>query len=298
METFILERIQSLYENTVEYNLTESGVHPYSLKELLNPDELNALLELSLGYGQTNGSIELREAIAKLYPEGSVNREQVLVTNGSSEANFVAMKSLLKAGDEVLVMLPNYLQIWGIVEDMGCVVKGFNLKSELDWAPDMSELFELISPRTKMIALCHPNNPTGAVLTESEMQEIVRLAESVGAWIYADEIYRGAELDGFERPSFIGMYDKVVVNGGLSKAYALPGFTGRLASRGRLRLLMRLGAIMIILRSLRVSLVIQWRLAYYSQICAYRSWIEHGICSIKIWTSYKIGKQLLVIPLI
>ncbi|MFK7924410.1 MAG: aminotransferase class I/II-fold pyridoxal phosphate-dependent enzyme [Bacteroidia bacterium] len=223
METFVLERIQSLYENTVDYNLTESGVHPYSLKELLNPDELNALMELSLGYGQTNGSIELREAIAQLYPAGSVSKEQVLVTNGSSEANFIGMKSLLKAGDEVLVMLPNYLQIWGIVEDMGCVTKGFNLKAELDWAPDISELFEQISPRTKMIALCHPNNPTGAVLTESEMAEIVRLAESVGAWIYADEIYRGAELDGVERPSFIGMYDKVMVNGGLSKAYALPG---------------------------------------------------------------------------
>ncbi|MEL6846281.1 MAG: aminotransferase class I/II-fold pyridoxal phosphate-dependent enzyme, partial [Bacteroidota bacterium] len=186
METFVLERIQSLYENTVDYNLTESGVHPYSLRELFEADELEHLLNISLGYGQTNGSLELRQAIATLYPEGSIGPEQVLVTNGSSEANFVGMKSLLKAGDEVLVMLPNYLQIWGIAREMGCETKGFHLKQELDWAPDMEELFELISPKTKMIALCHPNNPTGAVLTESEMQEIVRLADSVGAWLYVD----------------------------------------------------------------------------------------------------------------
>jgi aspartate/methionine/tyrosine aminotransferase len=223
MELFQLERIQSLYENTVAYNLTESGIHPYSLRELLNPEEQAELLDLSLGYGQTNGSIPLREAITRLYPQAKLNPDQILVTNGSSEANFVAMHNLLQPGDEVMVMLPNYLQIWGITRDMGCQVKGFHLKAELNWAPDLDELFEKVTKKTRLIALCHPNNPTGALLTEREMKEIVRLAESVGAWIYADEIYRGAELDGVERPSFLGMYDKVVVTGGLSKAYALPG---------------------------------------------------------------------------
>jgi aspartate/methionine/tyrosine aminotransferase len=223
MEIFHLERIQSLYENTVPFNLTESGLHPYSLRELLTEAELADILNISLGYGQTNGSIPLREAICHIYPGANLNIDNVLVTNGSSEANFVATKTLLSPGDEVVMMLPNYMQIWGIARDLGAVVKPFYLKEDKNWHPDMAEVAELMSPKTKMICICNPNNPTGATLSLGEMKEFVRLAESVGAWIYADEIYRGAELDGVEIPSFMGMYDKVMVAGGLSKAYALPG---------------------------------------------------------------------------
>ena len=223
MEIFHLERIQSLYENTVPYNLTESGLHPYSLKELLTESEIAEILDISLGYGQTNGSIPLREAICKVYPDANLNIDNILVTNGSSEANFVGIKTLLKPGDEILCMLPNYMQIWGIARDMGVNVKPFYLKEENNWQPDMAEVASLMTPKTKMIVICNPNNPTGSTLTLEDMKEFVRLAESVGAWIYADEIYRGAELDGVEIPSFRGMYDKVMVAGGLSKAYALPG---------------------------------------------------------------------------
>ncbi|MEL6672880.1 MAG: aminotransferase class I/II-fold pyridoxal phosphate-dependent enzyme [Bacteroidota bacterium] len=218
---FRLERVQSLYENTVAYNLTESGFHPYSLEELLLPEELAEVNALVLGYGQTNGSIELRETIASLYPGSSL--DDILVTNGSAEANFTACHTLLEPGDEVLMMVPNYMQIWGIAEEIGAIPKAFHLREENAWKPDLDELASLISPRTKMIAVCNPNNPTGYVLSEAEMDEIVRLAAEVGAWIYADEVYRGAELKGPETPSFYGRYDKVVVSGGLSKAYALPG---------------------------------------------------------------------------
>lgn len=218
---FDLERVQSLYENTVEYNLTESGFHPFTLKELLDENQVNQLTETVLGYGQTNGAIPLRKAIAALYK--NQGEDNVLVTNGSAEANFVACHTLLDKGDEVVMMVPNYMQIWGIVEEMGAVPKAFHLREENNWAPDLDELKRLVTPKTKMIALCNPNNPTGYTLTAEEMSEIVKIAESVGAWVYSDEVYRGAELNGIEIPSFIGLYDKTMVNGGLSKAYALPG---------------------------------------------------------------------------
>lgn len=221
LETFELERIQSLWENLVEYNLTESGIHPYTLRELLPAQELERLLDTRIGYGQTNGSIELREAICKLYPGSDI--DNVLVTNGSAEANFIAVWSLLEPGDELVLMLPNYMQIWGIARCFGAVVKPFHLREELSWAPDLDELERQITPRTKMIAVCNPNNPTGAVLNPDEMNKIAALAENANAWLYADEIYRGAELDGVETESFCGLYDKVIVAGGLSKAYALPG---------------------------------------------------------------------------
>ena len=218
---FELERVQSLFENTVDYNLTESGFHPLTLEELLSEEQLVELHRTVLGYGQTNGSVEIRQRIAALYPDQTV--DNVLVTNGSSEANFVACHTLLEPGDEVVMMVPNYMQIWGIAEELGATPIAFHLREGNEWAPDLEELREVVTGRTRMIAVCNPNNPTGYTLTHAEMQEIVAIAESVGAWIYADEVYRGAELDGHERESFTGMADRVMVSGGLSKAYALPG---------------------------------------------------------------------------
>jgi aspartate/methionine/tyrosine aminotransferase len=221
IEIFDLERTQSLWENTVEYNLTETGIHPFTLGELLEQSEIEKLRYIRLGYGQTNGSVELRKNISSMYATATV--DDILVTNGSIEANFLAVSSLLNEGDELVLMLPNYMQIWGVARAFKIHVKPFYLKEELSWQPDLEELEKIITPRTKMIALCNPNNPTGAVLSEEAMSEIISMAEHAGAWLYTDEIYRGAELSGKDTPSFFGRYEKAIVAGGLSKAYSLPG---------------------------------------------------------------------------
>lgn len=221
LEIFELERQQSLWENTVRFNLTESGVHPLTLNELFGEEEKTDLLNLRLGYGQTNGSVELRKVISSLYTNQSENN--VLVTNGSSEANFVAMYTLLEPGDEILYMVPNYLQIQGLAKSIGVKVKTFSLKEELSWQPDIQEIESMITNNTKMIVICNPDNPTGAVLNEESIEGLINLARSVDAYIYADEVYRGAELDGEETVSFLDKYDNAIVSGGLSKAYALPG---------------------------------------------------------------------------
>jgi len=221
IEQFDLERIQSLWENRVKYNLTESGVHPYTLKELLNKEEIEKLLSIRIGYGQTNGSFELRETISRLYQ--GTDLDNILVTNGTSEANFIMTWTLLEPGDELIFMTPNYMQIWNLARFFGITSKTFHLREELHWGPDLEELKKLISSKTKLISVCNPNNPTGAVMSHADMEKIVGLAKEVNAWIYADEIYRGAELDGQESNSFWGMYDKVIIGAGLSKAYALSG---------------------------------------------------------------------------
>lgn len=221
IEEFQLERLQSIWENRVRHNLTESGIHPYTLRELLTPEEIEGLLDVRLGYGWTNGEPGLRDAICARYP--GAGPERVLVTNGSAEANFLAMWTLLEPGDEIVLMLPNYMQIWGIARSLGVEVKAFRLQEENAWAPDIEELREQVSERTKVIAVCDPNNPTGAVLSPDHMAAIIEAADRVGAYVYADEVYKGAELDGQERPSFFGLYDRVVVAAGLSKALAHPG---------------------------------------------------------------------------
>src|SRR5271168_1267374 len=181
IEPFELERWQSVWENKVELNISESGVHPLTTAELVpDPEQLRKILDVQQLYPQTNGSEELRGRIAELYPGASA--ENVLVTCGGSEANFVSAWSLIAPGDEVV----------------------FTLK-------------------TRLVAICNPNNPTGAVLSAKEREAIVAAAAKVGAWILADEVYRGAEFDGVMTPSFWGGYDRILCTAGLSKAYGLPG---------------------------------------------------------------------------
>jgi aspartate/methionine/tyrosine aminotransferase len=222
-QPFEMERVMSKWENVVEYNLSESGVHPVTVRELVgDPAMVEELLATELNYPQTNGIIELREHIAALYP--GATSDNVLVTVGCAEANFIALQTLLSPGDEMVVMLPNYMQIWGAGHNFGLQVRAFHLKEDRGWAPDLDELNEAVSERTRLIAVCNPNNPTGYILTEAEMDAIVAAADRVGAWLLADEVYGGAErLSDTETPSFWGRYDKVLAMNSLSKAYGLPG---------------------------------------------------------------------------
>jgi len=220
---FDMERMMSKWENVVEYNLSESGVYPTTVSELVDdPVVIEDLLATKLDYAQANGILELREHIAALYPEAAPGN--VLVTVGCAEANFNAIHTLLAPGDEAVVMLPNYMQVWGIAHNLGVRVKPFHLKEELGWSPDLDELNDAVTKRTKLIAVCNPNNPTGYILTGAEMDAIVAAAERVGAWLLADEVYCGAErLTDTQTPSFWGRYDRVLATGSLSKAYGLPG---------------------------------------------------------------------------
>jgi len=220
-EEFELERNQSLFEHEVDYNLSESGLHPLPLKSILTEDEQQELLETELIYGYTTGTPMLREKIADLYT--GADFDNVLATSGSAEANFVAVMTLLEPGDELIYMVPNYLQIRGIARSFGITVKELPLREELGWQWDMKELESMISSKTKMIGVCHPNNPTGSIVSKENMGKIIDIASGNDCWILSDEVYRGAELNGIESRSFYGNYEKTIVNAGLSKAYRLPG---------------------------------------------------------------------------
>jgi aspartate/methionine/tyrosine aminotransferase len=223
-QPFEMERMMSKFEQDVEYNLSESGVHPITARELLDDDPhlIDDLLATGLNYPHVNGIPELRANIAALYD--GAGPENVLVTVGAAEANYITTRTLAGPGDEVVVMLPNYMQIWGIAKNHGLQVKSFGLCEENGWAPDLAELESAVTQATRLIAVCNPNNPTGRILTEAEMDAIVACAERAGAWILADEVYRGADrVSSEENPSFYGRYDKVIATGSMSKAYGLPG---------------------------------------------------------------------------
>ena len=217
---FKMERWQSIHENVVQYNLAESGVLPFTVRELVGND-LENFSSARLGYGHTNGSPELRELISHIYKEQT--DRNILVTNGSSEANFISIWNLVERGTKIAMMLPNYMQIKGLTQALGAKLKSFKLLERNDWAPDIEKLKEIVDKSTKLIIVCNPNNPTGAVLSSSDMKAISDLASDNKAWILSDEVYQGAEFNGSTTPSFLDIYDRTVVTSGLSKAYGLPG---------------------------------------------------------------------------
>ena len=219
--SFDLERIQSIYENSVEINLTESGIEPLSLKELMNPKELEELLNLPLGYGYTQGTPLLRQRISNLY-EGA-DENNVLVTSGSSEAIFLSTVLTVSKGDRVVMMTPNYLSFNGVSKALGADVDYVPLLKKEKWEWDLDCLDEVVSNKTKVISICNPNNPTGSVLNLEQMLKIVEIAGRVGAYLLVDEVYIGAELGSKPTKSFLGMYEKTIITSGLSKSYAHPG---------------------------------------------------------------------------
>jgi aspartate/methionine/tyrosine aminotransferase len=228
IDRFQMERAQCLFENEVRFNLSESGVSPLSLGELVpGKRQRDDLDNLPLGYPHSTGRDSLRRNIARFY--GSSDFKNVLVVNGGSEANYVTLWGLVGAFDRVAFMVPNYLQGWGIARAYGRQADGYKLVMKRDasgnwkWQLDVASLRKAVTRKTKLVVVTNPNNPTGYVLSEDEMQIIVDEARRVGAWILSDEIYRGAEISGPLSPTFFGRYKKVIITGGLSKAFGLPG---------------------------------------------------------------------------
>ena len=219
---FRMERWQSTFEHRVSINLSESGVHPMTVAELLQLAGREEGVEgIRLSYGQSNGSDELRNRIAALYP--GATEASVLVTVGGAEANFVGHWHLLEPHRPAAVMLPNYMQVPGMVENFGAPMIPFNLREDANWQPDLNELETALKAGAAFILVTNPNNPTGASLTGESMDGIVELAQKYEAWILSDEVYCGAEVVGDETPSFWGRTDRVLVTNSLSKAYGLPG---------------------------------------------------------------------------
>ena len=215
-------RMQYAYEGKVECDLSGSGIPSLSLNELVeSPDTVDPLLEACQNYPPSGGTPELRSQIASLYRGASA--EEVFVTNGATEANFLAAWHLLEEGDEIVVMVPGYLQTWGLARSWGLRVRTLPLKEDLEWQFDPEVLKTVVSKRTKAIHVCNPNNPTGAVMADEQRKALVDCARDAGSWILSDEVYIGSELAGERAESLWGDYERVLVSNGLCKSYGLPG---------------------------------------------------------------------------
>lgn len=231
IEPFALERWMTTWETQVEFDITESGMLPLTTNDLLNflpPTEREAylaqLLDTRLGYSEAPGSQALRMALASSYER--TGPENILVTNGAIEANYLLFNTLLEPGDEVVAVHPAYQQLFSVPRAIGCEVHPWWVQSTpTGFRYDLPQLHRLVNQRTRLIVINTPHNPTGAILSAAELEELYALAEANDALILCDEAYRWLQLPGQEPlpPPLRNLGDRAISVSTFSKPFGLPG---------------------------------------------------------------------------
>jgi len=204
---FGVEEWLNVWENDAIYDIAGSSIASFTLEEIIktgNKSEkefFSGLMTKKMNYGWIEGSPEFKEQVSLLYK--NIKPEQVLQTNGATGGNFLALYSLIEAGDHVISLYPTYQQLYDIPRSFGAEVDLWHIKEENGWLPDLEELRKLVRSNTKMICINNANNPTGAVMEEDFLKELVKIAESCGAYILSDSdkipefifIATGSELE-------------------------------------------------------------------------------------------------------
>lgn len=225
IDTFKIEEWMNRYCPSAQYDLTTTCISPLSIRELLalcavdNPFEI---FDTKLTYGDIHGSPRLKSAVKSLYERQEF--ANITITHGAIGANQLVFESLLEAGDEVISVVPTYQQHYSIPKALGAKVKLFFLKEENRWLPNLRELENSLTSRTKLICLNNPNNPTGAVIPDEMLIKIAEMAKAHNIWVLSDEVYRGLNMSGnpYSR-SMADIYSKGISTGSMSKTYSLPG---------------------------------------------------------------------------
>ena len=227
IKPFAVEEWMNAYEGGARYNIAETCVDSVSLDELfsLAGEDKQAFLERfcarRLTYGDIVGSGALRKGICGLYK--SLGSDEVVPTHGAAGANYHVFCSLISAGDRVVSIMPTYQQLYSIPASIGADVAVMHLKQENDYLPDLDELRALVTPETKMICINNPNNPTGALMSREQLEEIVEIARGVGAYILCDEVYRHLTQEDSWSESIADLYEKGISVSSMSKVFSLAG---------------------------------------------------------------------------
>ena len=227
IKPFAVEEWMNAWEVGAKYNIAETCVDSISMNELFEltgedkTEFLNRLCARRLSYGDIEGLPEFRKGVCGLYK--TLNIENIVPTHGASGANHHVFYSLISPGDRVVSIMPTYQQLYSIPESYGADVQILHLSKENNYLPDLEKLRRLVTPKTKMICINNPNNPTGALMSEQLLREIVEIARSADAWILCDEVYRHLSQEDGWCPSIVDLYEKGISVSSMSKVFSLAG---------------------------------------------------------------------------
>ena len=227
IKPFAVEEWMNAWEVGAKYNIAETCVDSISMNELFEltgedkTEFLNRLCARRLSYGDIEGLPEFRKGVCGLYK--TLNIENIVPTHGASGANHHVFYSLISPGDRVVSIMPTYQQLYSIPESYGADVQILHLSKENNYLPDLEKLRRLVTPKTKMICINNPNNPTGALMSEQMLREIVDIARSADAWILCDEVYRHLSQEDGWCSSIVDLYEKGISVSSMSKVFSLAG---------------------------------------------------------------------------
>lgn len=227
IKPFAVEEWMNAWEVGAKYNIAETCVDSISMNDLFEltgedkTEFLNRLCARRLSYGDIEGLPEFRKGVCGLYK--TLNIENIVPTHGASGANHHVFYSLISPGDRVVSIMPTYQQLYSIPESYGADVQILYLSKENNYLPDLEKLRRLVTPKTKMICINNPNNPTGALMSEQMLREIVEIARSADAWILCDEVYRHLSQEDGWCPSIVDLYEKGISVSSMSKVFSLAG---------------------------------------------------------------------------
>lgn len=235
---FKVEEWMNEYEKYSLFDLGNTTVQNLSLDELFEiaqenkQNYLDNICSQKLGYGYIKGYPKLKEGISKLYK--TLSQDDIIPTIGAAGANHLVFYSLVEPTDRVISVIPTYQQLYSIPQSFGADVQYLHLTQENKFLPDINELKELVTSNTKLICLNNPNNPTGSLIPEKKLLEIIEIAKSVNAYILSDEVYRGLNQTDEYIPSVADLYEKGISVCSMSKVFSLAGLRlGWIASKNK-----------------------------------------------------------------
>lgn len=236
IKPFAVEEWMNAYETGARFNIAETCVDSISLNQLfaLTGEDReafwNALSASRLTYGEIAGSDTLREGVSKLYY--TIQPHQIIPTHGAAGANHHVFCSLISPGDHVVSVTPTYQQLYSIPESIGATVSILPLRREDGYLPDPDALRDLVRKDTKMICINNPNNPTGSLMPQKLLEEIISIARDAGAYLLCDEVYRHLTQEDGWSASAADLYEKAISVSSMSKVFSLAGLRlGWIATR-------------------------------------------------------------------
>ncbi|MBM17852.1 MAG: aminotransferase [Epsilonproteobacteria bacterium] len=226
LNKFLLEDYYEQHEFKTQYMLSSSDPETWSLQNLLDmatQKQLQLWNNQTFGYTEVRGLPLLRETIVKqLYPQ--FLPDNVLCFAGAEEGIFCSLLTLCSAQDHVIVVTPCYQSLKEIPQFVGCAVTEVALEEKSNWNIDIDSIAAAIKPNTKVVVINFPHNPTGQIISQQELQELVLLLKKHDIWLFSDEVYRLLSHQSltWADPAAV-LYDKAISLGVMSKAYGLPG---------------------------------------------------------------------------
>ncbi len=206
-------------------NLSQSQPQPFTrgeLEKLIGPIDELIPQSATLGFCPSSGTEIFREAAATRYE--NVQANQIITFAGAQEAIFCALHALVEKGDHIVAIAPLYDPLVRTAEEIGCDLELITLQPQQDWQLDLEKLRAALSVKTRLLIINFPHNPTGAMIDQNTLEEIISLCRDTKTWLLSDEVFRGLEHDPAIRlAAATDLYDKALSVGVMSKAYALPG---------------------------------------------------------------------------